>query len=745
MRKIACLILSCLSVVACSPTSTPDTSTYNYDPRIPGGSIGVNLGVSPVTNLRATLSASGAINISWQPPTELLTMTYEIKLYRKQCTPGGSFCSEPNPKSSAAAPLYLLYSGTDNVFNDESALANFEYTYWAYVSFSGKYSSAATVSATATALSANLNNITSANFWPSARALEIARPHLSGQVLPPGANVLGASKVVESQIAGKAAYAKKGSVLYYADTENNRVVVMIKQTAIGCTEQSTDPITVQACMLQSTGEPFVPFNILGQPDRETNLSCQQHQARCEASSSNVHEVAGSNGSTTYQLVDSTNTVVETFTEKLAADRAACGNMDFCSWEGVDVGNARKCSVRRNECMTKPTHVAVDGDTLLVTDAGNNRVLLYSGLPVKNACDTHIGSDILIQRNCTSSGVIGKKSTLDLGDYSLLTDGDKALSDPGAIVAKGGNLYIADRGNKRIVRARNYSDQTYFSCTTEENQVPNGMTFGEWNSLCRFDQVLGQQTLFESKSFGEIVLGNAAQDIDVISSDGAGNLLNTNFDHLLQRYFGTPNSLFFTDTGKLVIASDQNFLLDTAQLYELQKQDPRYYNFYIRRIDKSPIALKSRILIFDTQLIEPTQPSCQPSVFDIGGCDAEAVIGQLNFKSIPVFSGNTADDYRNSISYGLTYVTDVLTFGKTMMAVDAVTRDIYVWKDWTRDVQGRPFDYRIEDPGGAAYPNNPNLAMPKLVSPTGLVFSPESDSFVVTDPGSGQVYEVKRPK
>lgn len=889
-RKIVWTFLSAIVLLlsACTPAETPSSTSNTSDPRIPGGSINTDPNPSPVTNFKAVPQADGTILLSWINPSQYSTLPYQVVLFRKQCEVGGQYCDTPIPSSSATELLYGMFRGNASSYVDSATQASLPYTYWIYIYYNGSYSSAELASATALATPVTLASITQTNFWPNTFGT-IGTQRVPNTNYSPSVYLFGAAPLNELDIGGKATLGANGTILYYADTSNNRVVIMAKQYSYACYSANfSDPLELQFCLMGFSSEPFVPVNILGQPDRSTILSCQDHVDQCQMTAQNVVPVAGSGNQTQYQAFSSTlpSTLLGTFQTQQEAMQASCENNNFCSFEGLQ--GSKSCTTKRNECMTAPTHVYVSDGSLLVSDTGNDRVLIYNTLPTQySACDTNLGSDIIVQNNCSASAVIGKKNISDLTEYNIAnfkatspisinlpagnttlriaargalpfdvagvsvqsvasgptqnsndqliqipetgkvvfdiskvskankmslishggnqswskvvpgsyiefqlnvatagvyqiiltysstlagtyadllvdgtrqvsvpldisgggiaTDGDKILSSPGALVVKDGNLLIADRGNNRIVRVRGYADTNLFNCNSDEIEVSGGLTYGDWGPLCHFDHVLGQQTLFENFSFSQLVFDKAAIGVNLISSDGAGNSLSDNYQGYLKRYFGKPTALKFADDGRLLVSADENFLLDSSDINSLTSQNSRYYDWYLTRLDKSPVALKSRILIFDGDKVNPVLPSCQPSVFGSGGCDASGVIGQLDFKTIPIFSGSAADDYRNSISYGLTYVTDFVINGNSLLATDGVTNDIYFWGDWTNDIQGRPFDFRIENPAGAAFPNYPNSSMPKLSSISGIIYDPITEVFIVTDPGSGLIYQIYKPR
>jgi hypothetical protein len=890
--------LGILLFFGCSPAGKAPSTTYGNTPQIPGGSINTNPDVLSASIFTALATGPNTVVLNWVNPAQYSTLPFKALLFREQCILKDSNCSAPSPASDGAISLFQIYSGANNTFTDTGVQPGFTYAYWLYISLNDKFSAFQSLAVTPTPGKSALTTLSATNFWPN-ETMTVGQSHTGAGPFFPSANFLAASKVSEGSLAGGMATASDGSILYYADTVNNRVVIMVKQIAYQCHQANTNsPSQLQACLTQSTGEPFVPMNVIGQPSRVTSLSCQDRVLSCAATASNVSVTTSApdaNGNTVskYNVTDpATSQTLATFQTQPEALASACSNASFCSWQGSDAGHV--CSVNADQCMTGPSSVAVDGTKLLVSDSGNNRVLIYDALPTQySACDASIGSDVIVTKNCSANDVIGKKSVNDLTDYSLpgransesvilnlpsgtatvriseagayafglasiklsaattgqaltatsspiaipsagsieigaplssktlnadlltetitgastsvqywgnlkpgayidftvqapaagpyrlalnysaassfaqadiyvasslqttislpasgggiVTDGNRILSSPGALLVKDGNLFIADRGNNRVVRISSYQSPDAFKCSTTETQVSGGTAFGDWNPICLFDHVFGQETLFQSQSFVQIVLDAAAHGIDVISSSGAGNFLTPSYLKSLKRYFGSPTALAFSDSGQLLVAADQNFSLESGDINTLAKSNPRYSNWYLERISLSPIALKSRIMVFEPDQVLPLQPTCQPAVFGSGGCDASAIIGQLDSQTIPIFSGSTAADYKNSISYGLTYVTSFIVSGASMIAVDSVTNDLYFWNDWTNDIQGRPFDFRITNPLGQAYPSNANRAMPNLKSISSILYAPLTETFTVSDPGAGQIYEIRKPK
>lgn len=837
------IFLFFLTFLGCTNnSSSPDQSPSPRDPQIPGGIIGNPPGVESVSGLKIDSSKPLEITLTWNNPIKYQSLDFSILILRKACDLNSLNCSTPSPTSPGSLALYKVWEGKGTAFVDDNVQSGITYSYFVYVGFSGDYSAAQSVSATAESQPLSLSNLTAYNFWPNT----LWRIGQSSASLSSGTFAKKISN--EGELQGQLALGANGAVAYLADTENNRIVVLIKQVALSCMEGSSDPLLQQACLFSAKTEPFVPFNVLGQPNQNSNLSCQGHDDSC----------------------------------KLNLTASACANADFCAWEGVS-DQAGVCRVRKNECLTKPTHVLVDGDKLLVADSGNDRVLIYQA-PLRDGCDTDtLGSDFIIVRNCTAEGVIGKKSVLDLNSYTLQKDGRRILSKPGALATKDGSLFIADRGHHRVVRAKKYLDSNIFACAATPLKTSQGYDFSQvaWDTTCGFDLALGQNGFFEQKTFKDIVKENGKNGQDVISPLGAANFLNPAYQDLLKRYFFDTASILFSGDGKVLLASNEQFSLTTPEIrqwgqadfydlnfktqssmglnqtltpvsgdmsidfqstnqtliytfsnfqepslctgqadcsctgtvyaaYALSSQpvtrpssvlattliltfdlkvdvtksllnancpltnqllkdrtlsvylDPEqnmtlldlnrqyqlsplvrsnFYSLYYRRIDSSPIALKGRILRFDENIFLSDPPVCDATTFNFGNCDAEAVMGQLDFKTLPVFTEGSNLDYRNSVSYGLTSISDMALTEKSLLVTDNVTNDIYFFKDY---MSSSTFDFHILNPLGAAMPLQPTRAQPNLKSLSSIVFDPFTDNFLLSDPGAGYVYQVRKP-
>lgn len=83
-------------------------------------------------------------------------------------------------------------------------------------------------------------------------------------------------------------------------------------------------------------------------------------------------------------------------------------------------------------MEQPRGIWSDGERLAVSDAGNNRVLIWNSLPTENGqeADVVAGQPDLITKTAAS--------------------GPKGLNNPRGIHSDGSRLFVADRNNNRVL-------------------------------------------------------------------------------------------------------------------------------------------------------------------------------------------------------------------------------------------------------------------------------------------------------
>lgn len=516
---------------------------------------------------------------------------------------------------------------------------------------------------------------------------------------------------------GKVAFAKDGAVMYVADTDNNRVVIYTKPGILACSQYKNDPVIYDACLFQFQGYPFQVSNIIGQPNQYSNSSCN---------------VACQNKTTS----------------------SSCSNTAGCSWS--QTSSSCEPDFSYNRCLNKPNYVNVVGDQLIISDSGNNRIVVWDHLPTAG-CDGEIISGQVNATDCDPKMQIGKKSFSDFNQYNFAIDGNMILNNPtGTFVDDNNNLYIADTGNHRVVKIDNFTDTQKFSCN-EQN----------WGTqLCQFSGVLGQPSFFVRKTFDDFFKedrsnqelcslqsnpsplnggipggqtscesvsvgctwvpsqipsqGNCKLTNTIIDNVGIGNLISSSYEWLLKRYFANPTVVKISNTGQFIVSSNENF--ETVSTLG------------------TPVYLKSRILVWNTNPLSGNNASCTVGAFSSGGCDANSVIGQYNFKTLVSLQGNQSK--YSEVSYGLESVDDVDIYGKYMFAVDYVNNIVYLWDNWkTSEVLGNPPKYRVLNPLGAANPST-TTNYPYLKGISSISLDRTNLLIYVTDPNNFKIYEIR---
>lgn len=683
-----------LFVVSCNTTDDEEVEEkqYYYDPRIPFGTISLTKSkVLDVTNLRADTSVLNKIRLSWTVPPLYTTMDYTISIYKRRQPPESFNIKCPAPEGNDAslcpadeasgAPLYLRSAMQGVAYLDENIIdeegvesndvaADTDYSYWVFVKINeNDWSNGVRIDVKSKAPGSSFTLPSPLKFWENKR-WSLGLDPLNGNVnylqsLNPGAVVPGDNK-------GGIALAYSGNTMYVADTDNNRVVIYARNGAMAC-EDFTDEVEKSACLLQYIGAPMVAMNVLGQAAPGTTYPCGGP----------------------YENIFATG-----------------GNRDGICDAGEECENN---PLPQNECLTKPRKVSVIANRLFISDSGNNRIVVYNNLPT-NGCITDNGTGIITPRVCTPNWVIGKAGLMDTTpSYPLETLGNSSLNEPTDVNAKDGNLYVADTGNNRVIKIRQYFNRDVFNCTSET-----------WTSpLCRFTKVLGQPDFYTRTTFEDLLTANP----NILIQDGLKNTLHPDFDGLLKRYFRSPNRIFFTEDGKMLVSSNERF----SQLNPIGGQN----------------ALHARIMIFNENPIAEETSPCNPATFNVGDCDADDVIGQERFDRLLTVSGEGESNY-NELAIGLYSIEDFDLIStpneegeniETILAVSSVTNEVYYWNNWrNKTLEGYPKSAKAVNPNGAPNPVNGQL-LPILQSLCAIRMSDISNNVYVTDCGGRRVHEI----
>ena len=777
-----------MALTGCTKAKTPgDSTNFLFDPKVPGGSIGNTLVVGSVTNLTVDSTVTGQITLSWKIPSVYVPLPYTIRIYKN---PGPLNQTLPDPTQlytsaglfkvaelpAASCPIETSHvAGTLYSFNStqiasncttwtetattptepshvQGVLENTTYSYSVFIYLKNTWGPAVTGSTTTPNGSAGFTLPPANKFWQqkawdygnapfanssspaqktqSYSTLEPKKSTCSLMVSPPTCSQLtGCEWDVDSSgvgacnnesfvghMKGKTATAYDGAVLYVADTDNNRVVVYERTEALACVQYKNDPVTYQACQFNSQGVPFSAVNILGEPDQYSNSGCN---VSCQAPAAN-------------------------------ATAAACGAVSGCAWQTKTL--SCQPTFTYDQCLNKPNYITVDGNNLIITDSGNNRLVVWDHLPIQG-CDPNIIAGQTTQTDCNAKTYIGKTSFSDFNNYAVATYGRMSFSNPTGTTVLNGNIYVADTNNNRVVKINNYSTSSNgYSCNLTNFQSQN---FG----ACAFSSVLGQPSFnvkigfkdyvatdvtnqqtcaaHSSSSVGTITAcqadsigcqwtaaqisgqGTCSLASPLFDSLGIGNIISSPYSYVLKRFFANPTVVKFSDSGKLLVSSNE-YYAGTSTI-------------------GTPIYMKGRILIWDNNPIGDT-PTCTSASFGSAGCDATAVVGQADFKTLISVQGSAAK--YSDVVYGLESIDDFDIYGNVMVGVDSVNNFVYEWSDFTSTTSaGRPPTYRVINPMGASNPNG-STNLPFLKGISAITILPGSLLIYVTDPGNYKVYEVR---
>lgn len=779
VKALFSILLLIFSSGCLAPTTTEETNRQ-FDPRIPGGRIGGSRVVLPVENLTADTSQLDRVRLQWKIPSLYHTLPYLVKIYRKE---GTSDFILPNPGNEASgAELFKIkeisqsecenghcQSWINGTGGDGTVVQGLTYKYWVYLFIDGTWSTESFNQVTSRVDSITLKIPDGTSFWENTK-FNFGYAPIAGFSNSPSGNSIStfAPRVSESacilqnsqsaclktsgcewnQILnechqeshighpkGDLEFGYNGGILYVADTDNNRVMVYMKTHVVACEPYKEDAELYEACMFSFSGGPYDAVNVLGQPNQYSTLPCKPE---C------------------FQL----------------STKSGCVSNQGCSWNERSCGigqDPTQCSLAPagscspvqplNSCMTKPSGVYVSGGKLFVSDSGNDRVLIWDHLvgdPARGdagGCDPNVSISIEKTPDCEATMQIGKKSFSDFNSYSLITDGSKILKNPTGLAEKNGDLYIADTGNHRIVKVSQFMDPQSFSCS-ESN----------WNtSKCKFSAVLGQPSFEVSKTFNDLVdednqkklscsllsnpspnqgaVGSQSQCLEstvgcswsplpiqgqgicsysnsIFDQSDIGSLLSAQNENLLKRYFANPTTLKLTGDKLLVLANE---------------------NYSRQSVVGNPIALKSRILIFNLDPLSGETPRCSLGSFSSGLCDADDVIGQLEFRRL-VSLQNSSSKY-SDVFYGLEQISDFDISGNSMLAVDSKSNLVYLWNNWVALVGGHPADDKIVDPEGRKNPlTSGNL--PNLVDISAVEINKSSFMIYISDPSKNKIYEIQ---
>ncbi|MEK2647322.1 hypothetical protein [Bdellovibrio sp. BCCA] len=650
-----------LFVCSCTPTDeTAKEMPDRFDPRIPAGIIGTDLLIKPPTKMTTLNSFSNTLRVSWKSPMGYDYVNFTVGLYRMECDFEVDQGCKLSDVYSETPGVIMVQNSKANMVDDANLVDGQIYSYFACTYLGDKQGPCKASKGTAlNQLSENILPIP-VDFWE--KISMITGQSASGYggayaatlfTLDPGQSRFDTG-TGKSKVTGKLVFAKNGAVAYLADTDNNRVIIYARGNGM-CNREAMDDDAFNFCLQVQSSMPLQPINILGQPDQYSNKSCQDH------------DLAGTN----YR------------------------GGKFVEHQGPLVDYRR--------CLTKPQSVTVDeiGNRLIIADTGNDRVLIYNGIPTDAGCDPSVNPMVSNKVFCDATTVIGKKSLYDLSAYSFASYGDRTLNNPIDVKVRYDDLYILDSGNHRLLKVGKYNQGLSFNCT-ETNWL---------TSFCRFTAVLGQRNLFSRESMSDLPSSGL-----FVGTPGNESAFVPQYKNFLKNHFGNPTSFRFTDDNKLIISAFENYTY----------VDGGYHNI-----------VKGRLVVFDETAIAKEIPSCTTSNFDdeiFARCFAIAHLGIVNPEVLPRMGAGA--DYLLSVSYGMDYISDFDVTDQSLVAISPFNSALYVFGAYHNTTA---YSRRIEDPSGQL--SSKGTVMPDLKGTSSIVIEKASEKFYIVDPMDSKFYEL----
>lgn len=657
IKKMTALLFLSFLLSSCTEDAGSDGGLF--DPKIPGGTINTST-IKSLQTLNIAVTNSD-VTISFSIPTEYAGLSNSVKIYKRGCFHESDSCILPNPTQPyTSAELYKVFESDSLLsWKDVDVLPQTNYTYWVYLVVDERWNAGQKLHAFTEETGFNITVPTGESFW-SKKAWEYGSPSIGG--ITNVNSIAEVSHIYERKNplvdvaeplvfkAGGVAYGKSGNVLYVSDTANNRVVIYAKREALACGENDGS-MEYYACIFSYQGFPFSPINILGQRNQSETGPCKTN------------------------LQCSTN-----------LDELSC-NSDSCAWE------AASCVPRlpMSQCLTNPTSLHVDGDTLLISDSGNNRVVVHSVAPFDTGCDPNIFFGQTSVVNCEPSFVIGQRTKDAVTIETVQSGGNRRLNQPQGLKTKDGDLYIADTRNHRVVKLRNY-----------KNYACGGIDTSLWdldNAQCNFSSVLGQETFFKRDN----LFDDLRDGVVIVNPTGLGN--NINDLSYNKRRFSNPIDVDFDSSDNLIISTYSGIYMPNGS-----------------NINE----IRSRILVYDGNPIGAASPTCNATTFWSGACDSNNIIGQSAPQSFAVYSssGNYSD-----VSFGLNFAAGLTSIGENIFATDS-SGLVYIWKSY-KDilVSGVPPTTKVSNTVG-------------LMEAGSITFSKDTLRMIIQDSKDSKLHEIR---
>lgn len=721
-----------------------EAKNYFYDPRVPFGDIySQTKNIKDVTNLQADISILHKIKLTWKVPPLYTTLDYNVVIFKRR-TPPPEFnivCPDPvNAETplcpadeSSAAVIYKVKEIKANQWVDENYIdpefneevinvaEDTDYTYWVFVKVDKSWSNGVRIDVHSKAPTLTFKFPEIPEFWKklkwsygqTATVYCSAQSTLAGcQSMPPAYSCAWNPSTVKCE---------RQDVCSSETTE--AACTTLEKASKGCSWNS---------LQNQCYPPPEKYQSMYSLDAGTALPGEPKGGIAFAYSGNVIFISDTNNNRVMIYQREGALQCETYEDPY--EQAAC----MLQYAGAPLlptnvlGQAKvdrtvpcgdPLALPANQCMVKPSRVLVQGNRLLVSDSGNNRILVYNSIPL-NGCDPQtVPGQPNRPTSCLPSFVIGKAGLSDMTNYSIAANGDSALNNPSDLLVKENDLYIADTGNNRIIKIQDYADDAKFLCTAD--------TWG--GGLCRFSAVLGQEDFF-SRNYLE---ADYALNSEMILTTGLQDTFAPGYENYMRRHFREPIRMMYDEDGKFYVGTNERF----------SKPNPI----------GGRNSVHGRILIFNNNPLEGEAPTCNPATFNDGACDAADVVGQARFDKLENASGVNPQDY-NQLAYGMFHLNDFdikeippdeeqneTETKRMLLAVDGSTNGINVWLDLkNKGSDGYPRSGVIVDPQGAMNPTT-QQAQPDLQNICSIRVNNDMDLIYVHDCAGFRLYEIQAYK
>lgn len=310
----------------------------------------------------------------------------------------------------------------------------------------------------------------------------------------------------------------------------------------------------------------------------------------------------------------------------------------------------------------PANVELVGSKLIVSDTGNNRVLIWNTVPVAN----RQAADFVLGQSLTTTG------TVNDGGIS-----GQSLSSPLGIGSDGTKLLICDSSNSRVL---------------QWNTTPNGFSSA--------DRVYGQSLLTTN-----------------FSRNPSSGFNGKNFMFPSNAYFNGTH-LVVTDTNARKVLIWNGLPTSNAQTPDVIVGRTSFTSVDLSTATSSTLNSATGAIIVNGKLIIAERISNRVLIWNsvptVSGTPADVILGQPNDTSTTANNGGISDTSLNQ-PYG------VASDGTRLFVSDQANNRIMVWNS-IPTANTQPADFVLGQPNfNTNGTNNPNSAS-GLSNPRQLTFS-----------------------